>query len=101
MNIMPLGDHLGPYKQIDFSPMQTCQQPLHIAAPAYSIAIHSSDPRSREQLLQPFFTLLRPSTQKIKMFAVALRTDLRDCPAKPAVVTLQPLPGLGYCVVLT
>src|SRR5271167_4946447 len=81
--------------------MQTCQQPLHIAASAYSIAIHPSDPRPREQLLQPFFPLLRPSTQKIKMFALALRTDFWHRSAKPAVVTLQPLPGLGYCVVLT
>src|ERR1700729_4206496 len=80
--------------------MQPRQQPLHIATSPHRIAVHPANPRRGKQLLQSLFTLLRAGPQKIKMFALALRTNLRNSLARAAIVTLQSLPWLGDRIVL-
>ena len=68
--------------------MKPLQQPFHVPASAYGIAIHPPDARTGKDLLQPLFALLRSRTQVVQVLAVALGTALRYVPAKTAVVAL-------------
>ena len=94
MNVMPLGDHLRPYQQVDLTGMQPRQQPFHVVPPTHRIPIHPPNARIRKQLCQLLLPLLRSRTQKVKMLALALRTSRRHSSPKPAVVAFQPLPRL-------
>ena len=97
MNVVALGDHLRADQQVDLAGVQPREQPLHIAAAADRVAIHAPDARVRKELLQPLLALLRSAPEKIKMLALALRTDLRHTAPKAAVVALQPLPQAARC----
>ena len=61
VNVMPLCNHLRPHQQINLTPMQPRQQPLHVRSPTYSVAIHPPNPSPRKYFLQPLLALLRPS----------------------------------------
>src|SRR6202012_2482437 len=52
-----------------------------------------------KEFLQPLLPLLRASSQKVEVFALALWALRRNGPAKAAVVAFEPLAGLSNGII--
>jgi hypothetical protein len=94
VDVVSLGDHLGPHQQVNLPRMQTSKQPFHVAPAPHRIAIHSPDARLREDLLESFFALLRSGAKKVEVFALTLRAFLRNSASESTVMALQSLAWL-------
>src|SRR6266702_2483700 len=91
VDVMPLGNHLRAYQQVDFTGVKPRQKPLEVIAAAYGVAIHTADARRGKYLRKPLLALLRAGAKIIHVFAIALRTARRNRSPKPAVVAFKPL----------
>src|ERR1700739_680062 len=93
MDIVPLGDHLRAYQQINLPAVQPSKQVLHVEPVTDGIAVHAADASMRKELLQTLFALLGTSAEVKQVLALTFGTSFGYGFNVSAIVALEPLTG--------
>src|SRR5450631_4616615 len=72
VNVVPFGDHLRPYQQVEFPFVESVERAFEIFAAPYRVAIEPSNARLRKHSVQQFFQLFGPGTEKIDILTAAM-----------------------------